>query len=90
MKCEMVDELIQHYLDLSLSHEQRIQLEKHVELCSRCREELQSYKRLVELFEEEDSCPDLPADFTQRVMSSLPDVSFQNTRAKGYGSGFEF
>jgi len=89
MKCEMVDELIQHQLDLSLSHEQRIQLEKHVELCSRCREELQSYKQLMELFEEKDELPELPADFTSRVMRALPEIHFKSAKSGGFGSGFE-
>jgi len=86
MKCEMADDLIQNYLDRSLSHEQRIQLEKHVELCSRCREELQSYKQLMGLFELEEPCPDLPADFTQRIMRSLPDISFQSSQIGTLGS----
>ena len=76
MKCEEAEDLIQNYLDLSLSHEQRISLEKHVELCANCREELRAYKHLVELFELEEPCPDMPEDFTQRVMSSLPEVLF--------------
>lgn len=76
MKCETAEDLVQNYLDLSLSHEQRISLEKHVELCSNCREELKAYKHLLELFELEDQGPDLPADFTVKVMSSLPEVDF--------------
>jgi hypothetical protein len=88
IKCEKADELIQHYLDLSLSHDQRIQLDRHVDSCSRCRIELHSYKHLLELIEADEE-PKLPQNFTQAIMAELPNLEFSGDSRHAYGSGFD-
>ncbi len=88
IKCEKAEELIQHYLDLSLSHDQRIQLDRHVDSCSHCRLELQSYKKLMELVEG-DEAPALPENYTQVVMQRLPDLEFSRTSHQGFGGSFD-
>lgn len=61
------------YLDGELTAEDRLRLEEHLETCSRCR-------RLVadrRLFLEASSSlpePDLPPDFSERVMAGLPPL----------------
>jgi hypothetical protein len=87
MNCENIQELIQHHLDLSLTNEQKTLLEKHVDACSCCREELASYEKLMGLLEMEQEV-EVPEGFTASVMSKLPAVSFEK-EYKGFGSHFE-
>ncbi|MCJ8345368.1 FecR domain-containing protein [bacterium] len=87
MECNKFDELIQLYIDHSLSNEQKIAFDGHVDFCSRCREELQSYEKLMTMFGEELSI-ELPSGFTAKVMDSLPEVTFQR-KSQAFGFGFE-
>lgn len=87
MECNKFDELIQLSLDHSLSNEQKILFDGHVDFCSRCRQELESYQKLMNMFGDE-SLVELPSDFTSKVMSKLPDVEFKG-KPQDFGFGFE-
>jgi len=84
---EKVDELIQGYLDMSLTHDQKIALEQHVEINSESRRKLEQYKKLLELMELQETV-DVPEGFTQSVMGKLPEVDF-STATRGYGASTE-
>ena len=88
MKPEKVEELIQNYLDMSLSSEQKSLLESHLEIHADSRVDLERYKKILGLLDIEEEI-DLPEDFTRNVMSKLPDVDFKNSRSGGYGSIFD-
>ncbi|MCO4782492.1 MAG: FecR domain-containing protein [Candidatus Cloacimonetes bacterium] len=87
MECNKFDELIQLSLDHSLSNEQKILFDGHVDFCSRCRQELEGYQKLMNMFVDEASI-ELPTDFTSKVMSKLPEVQFKS-KPEDFGFGFE-
>ncbi|PCJ19192.1 MAG: hypothetical protein COB02_08920 [Candidatus Cloacimonadota bacterium] len=87
MECRKFDELIQLYIDHSLSNEQKTSFDGHVDSCSRCRDELQGFEKIMLMFGEEDSIK-LPNDFTARVMDNLPDLVFKK-QSESFGFGFE-
>ena len=88
MKPEKVEELIQNYLDMSLSSEQKSLLESYLETHAETRKDLERYKKILALLDVEDEI-EPPEDFTKSVMSKLPDVSFSKTSRGGYGSILE-
>jgi hypothetical protein len=89
MSCEKIHELIQHHLDLSLTGSQRAELNAHLDSCLTCREQLESYRKMVELFEQEEEI-EVPENFTSRVMANLPEVDFAASgRSRGFGAFFD-
>ena len=63
MKCDRMAELLPDYLQEDLSHEQADQVEEHLELCAKCREEVALWRNLAMIPEEQPS-PMLRARFT--------------------------
>ena len=88
MKPEKVEELIQNHLDMSLSSEQKSLLEEYLETHAEARRDLGRYKQILGLLDTEEEV-ELPEDFTQRVMSNLPDVSYKNPGGVFKGNIFE-
>lgn len=89
MSCEKIHELIQHHLDLSLTGSQRAELNAHLDSCLACREQLESYRKMIEIFEQEEEI-EVPDYFTSRVMASLPEVDFSSAgRFRGFGAFFD-
>tara|TARA_B100000674_G_C37964580_1_gene973873 strand:- start:370 stop:1485 length:1116 start_codon:yes stop_codon:yes gene_type:complete len=88
MKPEKVEELIQNHLDMSLSSEQKSQLEKYLDIHTEARVDLERYKEILRLLDIEEEV-DPPVNFTDSVMAKLPDIRFQKSVQGGYGSIFE-
>ena len=88
MKPEKVEELIQNHLDMSLSSEQKSQLEKYLEIHAEARVDLERYKEILRLLDIEEEI-EPPVNFTESVMAKLPDIRFQKAGQGGYGSIFE-
>ena len=88
MKPEKVEELIQNHLDMSLSSEQKSLLEDYLETHADARRDLGRYKQILGLLDTEEEV-ELPQDFTHRVMSNLPDISYKNPGGVFKGNIFE-
>tara|TARA_Y100000589_G_scaffold293425_1_gene298392 strand:+ start:840 stop:1958 length:1119 start_codon:yes stop_codon:yes gene_type:complete len=88
MKPEKVEELIQNHLDMSLSSEQKAQLENYLDTHAEARVDLDRYKKILAILDAEKEI-DPPTSFTQTVMDKLPEVQFRKTGQGGYGSIFE-
>jgi len=76
MKRDNTEELIQQLLDLSLSHEEKTSFERRLESDALAREELNRYRKVLEALDALESV-EPPVDFTAKIMSALPEVSFQ-------------
>ena len=88
MKPEKVEELIQNYLDMSLSSEQKSLLENYLETHAESRRDLERYRKILGLLDLEDEI-EPPENFTASVMSKLPEMSFNKSNRGGYGSILE-
>ncbi len=64
MKCEEVESLMIDYLDNQLEKSQKHALEKHLELCEHCQDELRDYKEILNKVESE---PMVLPDETLRI-----------------------
>jgi hypothetical protein len=54
MKCEEVEAIIIDYLDNRLDDDQRAELEKHLETCERCLDELRDSQKILQLIYEDE------------------------------------
>lgn len=71
MKCIKAKQLIQTYLDQQISENEKKELEKHIQSCSSCREELKEWNHLfsgVRMLAEEQP---VPAGMTQSIMQRI-------------------
>ncbi len=70
MSCNGIEPLLQKYLEGELAPEEREIVEKHVETCDGCREELDELRSLTHLLSSVEEEP-VPSDFLQGVRSKL-------------------
>ena len=80
MKCDRMAELLPDYLQEDLSHEQADQVEEHLELCAKCREEVALWRNLAMIPEEQPS-PMLRARFTAML------DAYQHGQSEESGAG---
>lgn len=70
MACEKYDELLQLHLDQSLGRDETLDLQRHLDGCSRCRRDLALYRKV---FETLNDLPgrEVPGSLTADVMAAL-------------------
>jgi hypothetical protein len=54
MKCEEVEKLMVDYLDLNLNEDKRVEIEKHLETCERCLDELKDTQEVLKLISKDE------------------------------------
>jgi hypothetical protein len=54
MKCEEVEKLMIDYLDLNLKDDKRFEIEKHLETCERCLDELKDIQEVMKLISNDE------------------------------------
>lgn len=74
--CRDFAELCGDFDELSAEHEQRQRLERHLSICSACREYLRSYRRTIELArgskESTAALEPLSSDLVARILAQGP------------------
>lgn len=88
MKPDKVEELIQNHLDMSLSSEEKAELEKYMEMNTYARLDHERYRKILALLELEETL-EPPEDFTDKVMARLPEVEFSSLSQLARGGIFE-
>jgi len=71
MKCLQAKQLIQEYLDQHISETDKKELEQHIQKCSSCREELESWGHFfadIKVLAEEEP---VPAEMTSSIMEQI-------------------
>ncbi|TCT17098.1 putative zinc finger protein [Natranaerovirga pectinivora] len=80
MNCNKVQSLISLYLDNSLSEIEKLELEKHIENCPSCKEEVRTYAFLMSELSHLDDEKDLPEHYHKDLMSKLKNTSQKKKR----------
>ncbi len=71
MNCQQVDKYLYDYCDHILSPEQQSLFEQHLAGCHSCRQVVDQTLLETSILREEWDTPDLPADFTSRIMELI-------------------
>lgn len=71
MNCRQVDKYLYDYCDNVLSPDQRVLFDQHLADCHSCRQAVDQALLETSILREEWDTPDLPADFTSRVMELI-------------------
>jgi hypothetical protein len=71
MNCQQVDKYLYDYCDNILNPEQRKQIEQHLVNCPGCRRIVEQAQLESSILREQWHTPDLPDDFTARVMNQV-------------------
>lgn len=87
MNCKKTQNYFSSYLDQSLSQEKVILVEKHLEKCDACRQELEDLKETVHLIKTLPECP-LPRGFGKELHDKLMAVEEKGLKESGWPSGF--
>ena len=71
MKCEKARELVNFYIDNEISHEEKEELEAHLNICVECK---RYYSQILKIHEmlSDDSGLEPREGFTERVIANLP------------------
>lgn len=83
MNCERANELIMKYMDGTITENEAIQLNLHINECQTCKEEFAVYDSILEEFES-FKYVEPPKGFDEAVMEkihALPDVSYINEKS---------
>ena len=83
MKCKDVESAMIDFLDNVLDEEQRYEIEKHLEKCERCLDELKEYQQLLKDFETSDNIqPDetLRINFYHMLHSEINKQAVENKK----------
>jgi hypothetical protein len=81
MKCEEVDKMMIDYLDLNLGDDTRMEIEKHLETCERCIDELKDTQELMHrISKDEMEKPDdsLRINFYHMLHSEIKNAANRN------------
>lgn len=84
MNIHLTEEQIQIYLDNEDNFE-KIYIEEHLKSCASCQNNLEGYHGLYSALKK-DPFPDLPKDFTAKVISAISDP--EESRWQLFESGF--
>jgi anti-sigma factor RsiW len=76
--CHHLLSTLSDYIDGDLSAELCAELDQHLEGCSNCRVVVNTLKKTVELYKEEDGPDDLPGDVRYRLFQCLELGDFQS------------
>lgn len=76
MKCQKIKKLINSYIDQTLEIETAQQVEKHLKVCSVCREEYLKLKEVVSSLESL-FLKEAPIDLTQKIMAKVSKEEIQ-------------
>jgi hypothetical protein len=79
MDCSKVQELLSEYIDGVLDYGLSEELKKHLECCSRCKQEYELLKNIVERCHEFEDI-DLPDDFNVKLHERLASEKDNNTK----------
>ena len=71
MNCRQVDKYLYDYCDNVLSPDQRVSFDQHLADCHSCHQAVDQALLETSILREEWDTPDLPADFTSRVMERI-------------------
>ena len=71
MNCRQVDKYLYDYCDNVLSPDQRVLFDQHLADCHSCHQAVDQALLETSILREEWDTPDLPADFTSRVMEQI-------------------
>lgn len=73
MNCKKIKNLLQLYIDNTLTFGEKQIVEKHLEKCSACRAELKSLSSAIQIIK---SLPEVstPPDFTEKLMSKISQI----------------
>lgn len=73
MNCKKIKNLLQLYIDNTLTFGEKQIVEKHLEKCSACRAELKSLSSAIQIIK---SLPEVstPTDFTEKLMSKISQI----------------
>lgn len=77
MNCRQVDKYLYDYCDNILNPEQRAQIEQHLIHCPSCRRIVDEALLESSILREELQTPELPNDFTARVMNQIACTAIQ-------------
>lgn len=81
MNCQQVDKYLYDYCDHILTPEQQSLFEQHLAACHSCRQVVDQALLETSILREEWDTPDLPADFTSRVMEQIATKPIPRTRS---------
>lgn len=84
MDCNRTSELLSEYIDGILDAETEAKVEKHIEVCQRCREEYQLLMSIIDECHQIDEI-DLPDDFHRKLHDRLVEDSKDQKRIKANG-----
>ena len=73
MKCENFDEYVNLYLDGLISEKQTEELNKHIKICEKCREEFTVIKNAKKVIDSEEE-KELPANFHKELMTKIAEI----------------
>ncbi|MEL7563663.1 MAG: zf-HC2 domain-containing protein [Dehalobacterium sp.] len=82
MNCKQAQEYLSPYLDQILSQEEKDSLEKHLEKCSVCRQELEDLQETLNMIQTLPELP-LPTGFHQELHNKLVAVKAEEEGKKG-------
>jgi len=78
MNCQQVDKYLYDYCDNILNPEQQEQIEQHLVNCPGCRKIVEETQLENSILREQWHTPDLPDDFTARVMNQVMGMGMVN------------
>lgn len=78
--CDRFEKLISMYLDNEISENEKVALEKHINICGICREKLKLWQDNDALMKKEFSAMDVSNDFYSKVLRSIEVLELENYR----------
>jgi mycothiol system anti-sigma-R factor len=70
-ECRKILELIELYLDDELESSMRLEIHRHLEVCTPCTDHSEFQRRLKEILRAKCGCGELPAELVERIRASL-------------------
>lgn len=74
MDCNKANKLILKFMENSITEEEYISLENHLENCKECEDDFSLYTSVLDDFEQNINIMEAPSDFTQNVMKKIEHI----------------
>lgn len=74
MDCNKANKLMMKFMDNSLTDEEYLLLEKHLEECAECKKDFSLYTEILENFSEETMIIEAPENFEEMVMAKIENI----------------
>lgn len=90
MDCNKANKLMMKFMDNSLTEEEHLLLESHLQECEECKKDFSLYTEILEDFSEEIGLIEAPESFEENVMSIIEDIEPEYVEVKNRMNKFYY